>query len=93
MLTVDYKQGDSLLSNLTVCLLNQQWWASYFYKVTEFFLLPLLAKELATFNPLPVFPVTVPLQLLVSAILNLTKSLQLLVTVILNVMRSLLVTT
>ncbi len=38
-------------------------------------ILPLLVKKLATFNPLPVFPCRVPLQLLVADILSVRKSL------------------
>jgi hypothetical protein len=34
----------------------KQWWASYFYKVTELIYFHYSYKKLATFNPLPIFP-------------------------------------
>jgi hypothetical protein len=40
------------------------------FKSSGVILLPLLIKKLVTLNPLPIFPVTVPLQLSVTAILN-----------------------
>ncbi len=35
---------------------SQQWWASYFHKVTELLYFRYWWKKLATFNPLPIFP-------------------------------------
>ncbi len=35
---------------------SQQWWASYFHKVTELLYFRYYWKKLATFNPLPIFP-------------------------------------
>ncbi len=47
-----------------------QWWASYFYKATELLYFRYWWKKLATFIRYPFSRVGVPLQLLVTGILN-----------------------
>jgi hypothetical protein len=54
---------------------DTHWWASYFYKVTALLYFCYWLEKLAALIRYPFFTLTVPLLLLVTAILNVTKSL------------------